>query len=162
MKKENYKTMEEIMNSVPDRVQHFRSAAQLASLALTKFAEQITGKGATILSCSPKQIKLDNGDIVKVVGMFLKYTYDLHYVYYIQFDSNPFFTPKGYITDNRGKSTGLTELPTIFDEVNEYSVDDKNIGQLTKNIFTSEEYMKNLSFLFKDNSSDLKQHIFYI
>ena len=162
MKKEDYKTMEEIMNSVPDKTHYSRSAEQLASLALTKFAEQITEKGATILSCSPKQIKLDNGEIVKVVGMYLRYTYNLSSVYYIQFDSNPFFQPKGYITDSRGMSTALTELPTIFDGVNEYAVNDENIEQLTNNIFTSEKYLKDLSFIYKDKTVyDFKQHIYY-
>ena len=162
MKKEDYKTMEEIMNGVSDRIHYSRHAEQLASLALTKFAERITEKGATILSCSPKMIKLDDGEIIKVAGMYLKYTYNLNSVYYIQFDNNPFFQPKGYITDCRGCSTGLAELPEIFYGVNEYAVNNENIKQLTQNIFTSEKYLKNLNFIYKDNEiKKLKQEIYY-
>lgn len=162
MKKEDYKTMEEIMNGVSDKIHYSRHAEQLASLALTKFAEQITEKGATILSCSPKMIKLDDGEIIKVVGMYLKYTYNLNSVYYIQFDNNPFFQPKGYITDCRGCSTGFTELPTIFDGVNEYSVDDKNVQNLTCNIFKSEKYLNDLSYRHVDKSNTkFDQQIYY-
>lgn len=162
MKKEDYKTMEEIMNGVSDRIHYSRHAEQLASLALTKFAEQITEKGATILSCSPKMIKLDDGEIIKVVGMYLKYTYNLNSVYYIQFDNNPFFQPKGYITDCRGCSTGLAELPEIFYGVNEYAVNNENIEQLTQNIFTSEKYLNDLSYRHVDKSNNkFDQQIYY-
>ena len=162
MEKTNYKTMKEIMNGVSDRIHYSRHAEQLASLALTKFAERITEKGATILSCSPKTIKLDDGEIIKVVGMYLKYTYNLNSVYYIQFDNNPFFQPQGYITDCRGYSTGLAELPEIFYGVNEYAVNNENIKQLTQNIFTSEKYLKNLKFIYKDKEiKKIKQEIYY-
>ena len=162
MKKEDYKTMKEILNGVPDRIHHPKSAEQLASLALTKFAEQITEKGATILSCSPKQIKLDNGNIVKVVGKYLKYTYNFHCVFYMQFDSNPFFAPKGYISNHMGHSTGFTELPTIFDGVNEYSVDDENVQNLTCNIYKSEKYLNDLSYRHVDKSNNkFDQCIYY-
>lgn len=162
MKTTEFKTFQEIMNGVKDKIHYSKSAEQLASLALTKFAEQITKKGATILSCSPKQIKLDSGEVVKVVGMFLKYTYDSHYLHYIQFDRNPFFSPEGYITDCRGMTTGLTELPTIFDGVNEYAVNDENIQTLTCNIFKSEKYLNDLSYRHVDKSNNkFEQQIYY-
>ena len=70
------KTFEEIMSGVTDHVHYDRSSSQLTSLALTKFAKQISEKGAKILCCSPKLIKLNNGTIEKVIGTYLKYTYN--------------------------------------------------------------------------------------
>lgn len=142
MKKEDYKTMKEILNGVPDRIHHPKSAEQLASLALTKFAEKITEKGATILKCSPKQIKLDDGSIKKVIGKWIKYTYDFHMIYYIQFDSNPFFTPCAYKQDKNGYITSTIYLHRLFDEVNEYSIESDNVEQLIKNLFIAEKYIK--------------------
>ena len=57
------KTFEEIMSGVTDHIHYARSASQLTSLALTKFAKQISKKGAKILCCSPKLIKLNDGTI---------------------------------------------------------------------------------------------------
>ena len=47
-------------------------------------------------------------------------------------------------------STGLTELPHIWDNVNPYSVEDDNITQLIKNLKQAEEYLKSLSFVCRD------------
>ena len=155
------KTLKEIMDGIPDRITYSRHATQLASLALTKFAEEITQKGAIILKCSPKQIKLDDGTIVKVIGTYLKYTYNEETIYYIQFDDNPFFCPKGYITEKNGVSTGVTELPIVYNDVNEYLVEEKNIEQLFKNIFIAEDYLKKLSRIRKDKDVKITQNIYY-
>ena len=140
--KTNYKTMKEILNDIPDRLYYSRNAEQLASLALTEFAKTITEKGATILKCSPKQIKLYDGSIKKVIGKWIKYTYDFHMIYYIQFDSNPFFTPLAYKQDKNGYITSTIYLHRLFDEVNEYSIESDNVEQLVKNLFVAEKYIR--------------------
>ena len=164
MEKTNYKTMKEIIDDIPDRLRYSCIAEQLASLALTEFAEKITSKGATILSCSPKQIKLDNCSIKKVIGRWIKYTYDFHMFYYIQFDSNPFFTPYAYKQDKNGHTTSIIYLHKIFDEVNEYSIEPDNVQQLVRNLFASEKYIKEEYHPTskKSNSRNvLKQEIYY-
>ena len=91
--------------------------------------------------------------VKNVIGSYIKYTYDFLHQYYIQFDSNPFFEPMGYIeyyTHKHRMSTGLTELPHIWDNVNPYSVEDDNITQLIKNLKQAEEYLKSLSFVCRD------------
>jgi hypothetical protein len=155
------KTFEEIMSGITDHIHYDRSASQLTSLALTKFAEEITQKGATILNCSPKQIKLDDGTVVKVIGTYLKYTYNEETIYYIQFDDNPFFGASGYITEKNGISTGVTELPIVYNDVNEYLVEEKNIEQLFNNIFIAEDYLKKLSRIRKDKDVKITQNIYY-
>ena len=164
MEKTNYKTMKEIIDATPDKLRYSCVAEQLASLALTEFAEKITSKGATILRCSPKQIKLDNGSIKKVIGKWIKYTYDFHMFYYIQFDSNPFFTPYAYKEDENGHTTSIIYLHKIFDEVNEYSIEPDNVQQLVRNLFASEKYIKEEYHprLKKLNARNiLKQEIYY-
>ena len=155
------KTFEEIMNGVTDRIHYSKHAEQLTALALTRFAEAIEKKGAIILICSPKQIKLDDGTIVKVIGNYLKYTYNEQTIYYIQFDSNPFFGAMGYITESTGASTGLTELPMVYYDVNEYKVEETNIQTLTLNIHKTEDYLKTLSRIRKDKDTKCEQHIYY-
>lgn len=157
------KTLTEILNGVSERIYSPRSAEQLASLALTKFAEQITEKGATILSCSPKQIKLNNGDVVKVVGKWLKYTYNFETLYYIQFDDNPFFSPTGYKCSKDGRETFTEELPNIFDGVNKYLVEENNIQNLVTNIFISERYLSQMNYrtIKPSMSCSFDQHIYY-
>ena len=155
------KTFEEIMSGVTDHVHYARSASQLTSLALTKFAKQISEKGAKILCCSPKLIKLNDGTIEKVIGTYLKYTYNEETIYYIQFDDNPFFGASGYITEKNGVSTGVTELPIVYNDVNEYLVEEKNIEQLFKNIFIAEDYLKKLSRIRKDKDVKITQNIYY-
>ena len=157
------KTLTEILNGVSDKIYYSCSAEQLASLALTKFAEQITEKGATILSCSPKQIKLNNGDAVKVVGKWLKYTYNFETLYYIQFDDNPFFSPTGYKCYKNGQETFTEELPNIFDGVNKYLVEENNIQNLVTNIFISERYLSQMNYrtIKPSMSCSFDQHIYY-
>ena len=148
-----YKTVEEILLETKNQILYPRTSEQLHSLALTEFAIHIEKSGATILSVAPKKIKTDDGNVKNVVGSFIKYTYDFIHQYYIQFDSNPFFEPMGYIeyyTHKHRISTGLTELPHIWDNVNAYSVEDDNITQLIKNLKQAEEYLKSLSFVCKD------------
>ena len=96
------------------------------------------------------------------VGTFLKYTYDGHYIYYIQFDENPFFPQQGYreyYTDKHRVSTGLTEFDFIWDGVNEYSSEDKYINKLTENLHKCEEYLKLLSMPCKDKYVPYRDNI---
>lgn len=148
-----YKTVGEILLETNSQRLYPRISEQLHSLALTEFAIQIEKTGATILSANPKKIIIDTGDVKNVIGSYIKYTYDFLHQYYIQFDSNPFFEPMGYIeyyTNKHRISTGLTELPHIWDNVNPYSVEDDNITQLIKNLKQAEEYLKSLSFVCRD------------
>lgn len=148
-----YKTVGEILLETNSQRLYPRISKQLHSLALTEFAIQIEKTGATILSVAPKKIKTDHANMINVVGSYIKYTYDFIHQYYIQFDSNPFFEPMGYIeyyTHKHRISTGLTELPHIWDNVNPYSVEDDNITQLIKNLKQAEEYLKSLSFACRD------------
>lgn len=155
------KTFEEIMDGIPDRITYSRHAVQLASLALTKFAEEITQKGATILRCSPKQIKLDDGTIIKVVGSWMIYTYNNGFIYSIQFNDNPFFCPEGYIMNELGQYTGSKEIPIVFNGVNEYSVEKDNIEKLKENIYIAEDYLREFS-MYHHGKYNLKQEIYYI
>ena len=155
------KTFEEIMSGTTEHIHYARSASQLTALALTKFAKQISEKGAKILSCSPKLIKLNDGTIEKVIGTYLKYTYNEETIYFIAFDDNPFFGASGYITEYDGASTGYTELPMAYDNVNEYLVEDKNIQQLTYNIYNCETYLRKLNKIHKDHNLKIKQDIYY-
>ena len=118
-----YKTVTEILEMGCPQKRYYKSAKILQSLALTQFAKQIENRGAKILSCSPVNIKF-NGEWDLTIGTYLKYTYDGHYIYYIQFDENPFFPQQGYreyYTDKHRVSTGLTEFDFIWDGVDEYS-----------------------------------------
>ena len=150
--KYEYKTVKEILEMGCTQKRYYKSAKILQSLALTQFAKEIENKGAKILSCSPVNIKF-NGEWDLTIGTYLKYTYDGHYIYYIQFDENPFFPQQGYreyYTDKHRVSTGLTEFDFIWDGVNEYSSEDKYINKLTENLHKCEEYLKSLSMPCKD------------
>ena len=148
-----YKTLKEILTTINTNLRYPKVSEQLHSLALTEFAIEAEKNGATILSASVKKIKTDSGDIKNVIGSYIKYTYNFTHQYYIQFDSNPFFEPMGYIeyyTNKHRISTGLTELPHIWDNVNPYSIEDSNIMQLIENLRQAEKYLKSLSFNCKD------------
>ena len=155
------KNLNQILSETTN-IRYSRHAEQLACLALTKFIREQEKNGAKILSCSPRQIKLDNGTIKKVIGPWIKYTYHKEVFYYIQFNDNPFFHPTGCMSLFSGISTGLTELPMIFDNVNEYGVDEKNINQLVKNLYNVEKYLSELSLNKKDNVliNEFKQRIY--
>lgn len=152
------KTLKEILNG-QTRLYYSRHAEQLASLAITAFAEEIEKKGGVILSCSPKQIKLDDGTIMKVIGNWIKYSYN-ESIYMIQFDKNPFFGPSGYLMDKHGRYTGLLELPMLYYNVDEYSTDIENVKKLTKNISIGEEYLKKSNMIHKGKYK-FKQEIYY-
>lgn len=159
-----YKTMEEIMNDIPDRLCYSCVAGQLAMLAITQFAEKITKNGATILRCSPRQIELDNGKIVKVLGSYIKYTYNFEALYCIQFDQyNPFFSPMGYKCNNHNEETYMVELPNIFNSVNEYSSEENNVKKLVDNMFEAEVFLKELPYRIKksDTTKKFLQEIYY-
>ena len=164
MEKTNYKTMEEIMNDIPDKTRYPKSAGQLAMLAITRFAERITKKGATILSCAPKQIKIDTGEIVKVIGKYIRYTYNFETFYSISFDEyNPFFSPMGYKCNNHNEETYMVELPNIFNSVNEYSSEENNVKKLVDNMFEAEVFLKELPYRIKksDTTKKFLQEIYY-
>ena len=148
-----YKTLKEILTTINTNLKYPKVSEQLHSLALTEFAIKAEKNGATILSASVKKIKTDNGDIKNVIGSYIKYTYNFETKYYIQFDANPFFEPMGYIeyyTNKHRISTGLTELPHIWNNVNPYSIENNNIEQLIKNIKQAEKYLKSLSCVCED------------
>lgn len=148
----DYKTVKEILAIIYDQKRYCKSAKTLQSLALTEFAKEIEKKGAKILSCSPVNVQF-NREGHLTIGTYLKYTYDGHYIYYIQFDENPFFPQKGYreyYTDKHRVSTGLTEFNFIWDGVNEYSFEEKYVKKLTENLHKCEEYLKTLSMACKD------------
>ena len=148
-----YKTLKEILTTINTNIKYPKVSEQLHSLALTEFAIEAEKNGATILSASVKKIKTDSGDIKNVIGSYIKYTYNFENQYYMQFDSNPFFEPMGYIeyyTNKHRISTGLTELFHIWDNDNPYSIEDNNITQLIKNIKQAEKYLKSLSYVCKD------------
>lgn len=155
------KTFEEIMSGTTEHIHYARSASQLTALALTKFAEQISKKGAKILSCSPKLIKLNDGTIEKVIGTYLKYTYNEEDIYFIGFDDNPFFGANGYMTEYDGASTGYKELQMAYYNVNEYLVENDNIQQLVSNIYNCETYLKELNKIYRDKNVKMKQEIYY-
>ena len=122
-----YKKVTEILAMAYNKKRYYKSAKILQSLALTKFAKEIEKRGAKILSCSPVNIQF-NGEENLTIGTYLKYTYDGHFIYYIQFDENPCFSQQGYreyYTDKHRISTGLTEFNFLWDGVNEYSFEDK-------------------------------------
>ena len=148
-----YKTLKEILTTINTNIKYPKVSEQLHSLALTEFAIEAEKNGATILGASVKKIKTDSGDIKNVIGSYIKYTYNFEKQYYIQFDANPFFEPQGYIeyyTNKQRISTGLTELPHIWDNVDPYSIEDNNIIQLIENLRTTENYLNNFSFNCKD------------
>lgn len=163
-----YKTIEEILDMVKDnRPLYAKASEELHTLALTKFAKYVNDKGGKIISCSVKNIKKNNGEEEPVVGSYLKYTYDDELVYYIQFDVNPFFEPRGYIeyyTNKHRISTGITDIPNIWNNVEVYVPDSKNIQQLFKNIIEAEKYLKSLSFVCRDKyvqyRDNIEQHIY--
>ena len=143
-----YKTLQEILTTINTNLKYPKVSEQLHSIALTEFATKAEKNGATILSASVQNIKTDSGDIKNVIGSYINYTYN-----FTQFDSNPFFEPMGYIeyyTNKHRISTGLTELPHIWDNVNPYSIEDNNIMQLIKNLRAAEKYLKSLSCNCKD------------
>lgn len=150
--KNEYKTVKEILAMVYNQKRYYRATKTLQSFALTEFAKEIEKKGAKILSCSPVNVQF-NREGHLTIGTYLKYTYDGHYIYYIQFDENPFFPQKGYreyYTDKHRVSTGLTEFNFIWDGVNEYSFEEKYVKKLTENLHKCEEYLKTLSMTCKD------------
>ena len=160
----NYKTINEIINNISDKVFYSNAAGQLAMLAITQFAEKITKNGATILRCSPRQIKLDNGKIVKVLGSYINYTYNFETLYHIQFDQyNPFFSPMGYKCNNHNEETYMVELPNIFNSVNEYSSEENNVKKLVDNMFEAEVFLKELPYRIKksDTNKEFSQKIYY-
>ena len=158
---DEYKTVTEILAMAYNKKRYYKSAKTLQSLALTKFAKEIEKRGAKILSCSPVNIQF-NGKENLTIGTYLKYTYDGHYIYYIQFDENPFFPQKGYreyYTDKHRISTGLTEFDFLWDGVNEYSFEDKYVKKLSKNLHECEKYLKSLSMPCKDTYVSYRDNI---
>lgn len=152
-----YKKVTEILDMAYNQKKYCKSAKTLQALALTEFAKEIEFKGAKILSCSPVNIQFD-GKGHLTVGTYLKYTYDGYFVYYIQFDENPFFPQQGYrecYSDKYKSSTGLTEFNFIWDDVKEYSFEDKYVKKLTENLHKCEEYLKSLSMPYKN------KYVFY-
>ena len=147
------KTVNEILEMVNETSPfHFRDAKILQSMALTEFAKIIERKGGKILTASPKSIKY-NGNRINVIGSYIKYTYDNIYVHYFQFDENPFFPQMGYVeyyTHDHRISTGLTEVPHIWDNVNAWEATDENIKTLTNNLINAEKYLNKLSFVCRD------------
>lgn len=139
------KNLNEILNNTTERIYYAGHSEQLHMIALTEFAKKIEKKGAVILSCCPKQIKLDNGTIKKVIGSYIKYMYKNKTIYYIQFDSNPFFGVHGYVTQENGASTGLKNISQVYDNVNEYSVSQDNVNQLITNIIAIEKHLAGMS-----------------
>lgn len=149
---DEYKTVTEILAMAYNKKRYYKSAKTLQSLALTKFAKEIEKRGAKILSCSPVNIQF-NGEENLTIGTYLKYTYDGHFIYYIQFDENPCFPQQGYreyYTDKHRISTGLTEFNFLWDGVNEYSFEDKYVKKLSENLHKCEKYLKSLSMPRKD------------
>jgi len=152
-----YKTVKEILAMVYDQKRYYRAAKTLQALALTEFTKEIEQKGAKILSCSPVNIQFD-GKGHLTVGTYLKYTYDGYFIYYIQFDENPFFPQQGYrecYSDKHKASTGLIEFNFIWDGIKEYSFEDKYVKKLTENLHKCEEYLKSLSMPYKN------KYVFY-
>lgn len=150
--KYEYKTVKEILEMGYNQKRYYKSAKTLQSLALTQFAKKREKKGMKILNCSPVNIQL-NGEGYLTIGTYLKYTYDGHFIYYIQFDENPFFPQQGYrecYTDKHCVSTGLEEFNFIWDGVNEYSFEDKYVKKLTENLYKCEKHLKFLSMPYKD------------
>ena len=76
------KTFEEIMSGVTDHVHYARSASQLTSLALTKFAKQISEKGAKTLLFVGSHNLRSNETTKRRLG-FETYCIDNHIDYYI-------------------------------------------------------------------------------
>ena len=156
-----YKKVTEILEMGYNQKRYYKAAKILQSLALTAFAKEIEQKSAKILSCSPVNIQF-NGKENLTIGTYLKYTYDGHFIYYIQFDENPCFPQQGYreyYTDKHRISTGLTEFNFLWDGVNEYSFEDKYVKKLTENLHKCEEYLKSLSMPFKDKYVSYRDNI---
>lgn len=156
------------MALVYNQKRYYKAAKTLQALALTGFAKEIEQKGAKILSCSPVNIQFD-GKGHLTVGTYLKYTYDGYFIYYIQFDENPFFPQQGYreyYTDKHRISTGLIEFNFIWDNINEYSFEEKYVKKLTENLHKCEEYLGTLSMPCKDEyvscRDKLEQKIYLI
>lgn len=146
----NYKTVNEILNMV-NRTTYPRIARQLPMLALTQFAREIEEQGGKIISCHPEQIKTNDNKVVRVVGSYLHYTYDENTYFYFQFEENPFFTPKGFRKNINKKiqyTTGIIELNHMYDNINEYSIEDKYIKQLVKNLHESEKYLQTTKMIY--------------
>lgn len=153
IKTKNYKKVSEILDMINTKFNIYpKTSEELMCLALTEFAYQIERDGATILSCSPKRIKTHDRNIVNTIGTYIKYTYDFHYQYYIQFDENPFFPPKGYkcyFNNKKRKSTGLIEY-SIFNEINAYDSSHDNVLNLTTKIYEFERMLKEESIIFSN------------
>lgn len=151
--KKNYMTVNELLNQNNITTSYAPSSAQLHSLALTQFAKEIEKRGAIILRGHVSKIKI-NGEYEAICfRSYLAWTYDGYFKYYIQFDTNPFFSPMGYVeyfTNQARISTGLTNLPNIWDNVNEYNPEANNVKQLVKNLHNSQKYLKELSFVHRD------------
>lgn len=165
MKQNNYKTFQEIINDTPDKIRYSRVAEQLASLALTEFMTKNAEKGATITACSPKKIKTNLDQTTIVIGRYVEYTYDFEMFYYFQFEDNPFFTPTCYKIDKNGYMSSIISLHTIFDKVNEYSIEPNNVKQLIKNLFAAEKMLRTEVFCTNRKplkKKDTSQRIYYI
>ena len=144
------KNLNEILNETTERIYYAGHSEQLHMLALTEFAKKIEKKGAIILRCCPKKIKLDDGTIKKVIGSYIKYMYKNKTIYCIQFNSNPFFGVSGYVVQKNGASTGLIDISQVYDNINEYLVTTDNINQLIINIITIEKHLAEIIPLYLD------------
>ena len=149
----NYESVETLLKQANERTTYPSSSVQLHSLALTQFAKEIEKKGGVILKGHVQKMKI-NGEYDSVCfESYLAWTYNGVYKHYIQFDRNPFFSPMGYIehfTNQARISTGLTELPDIWNNVNEYSPEENNVKQLVKNLHEADKYLKELSMIHRD------------
>jgi len=155
---------------------YFQVARQLQQLAITKFAIKEEKNNGLIVTTSTivNMKRIDNNEIVTVFDGYLKWKYpNSDNQYYIQFNSNPFFPTKGYVeyyTDTKRISTGLADIPyTIILGnyfVEEYSIESENIELLSKCIKDAVDWLKTLSFIFKDNRVSYRDtidqsHIYY-
>ena len=148
-----YKTVEEILHLKTLQKRYFKAPEQLFTLALTKYAENIEKEGGIILSAHPViSVTENNTTETPVIGSYIKYTYKKPYQYYIQFDSNPFFPPKGYIqffNNNHITTTGITNLPQIWQDIDPYNLNEEAVNKLTENINKAIKYLTTLSFIHK-------------
>lgn len=153
IKTKNYKKVSEILDMINTKFNIYpKTSEELMCLSLTEFAYQIERDGATILCCSPKRIKTHDGNIINTIGTYIRYTYDFYYQYYIQFDENPFFPPKGYkcyFNNKKRKSTGLIES-SIFNEINAYDSSHDNVLNLTTKIYEFTRMLKEESTIFSN------------
>lgn len=146
----NYKTVNEILHMV-NKTTYPRTSEQLPMLALTQFAKEIEEQGAKIISCHPEQIQTNDNTVIRVIGSYLHYTYDENTYFYFQFEENPFFTPTGFRENINKKiqyTTGIVKLNHMYDNINEYSIEDKYIKQLVKNLYESEKYLQTTKMIY--------------